>query len=382
MFLGYSPTLIDFSLFLNSDVNLNIELCKSGTNVEMDSLVQELARVQSRKSDFLDSSRVALAFQNDGIAEDSEANWIFSFTKDHDEKCSSYVCKDDDDKKSQLIAHNKQSSNKSVSPLKIISRGEFSGSKFVKSAIVSNFYADARRLGVPANVVDGVISALSSKIDFRRSLKKGDKFEIMYDKKNVMLYAKITAKCGQATVYRVANGTNFAYYFDNGVKVAQKSDSRFFGQPLRGRLHVTSNFGGRAHPVRGSYHWHTGVDLKASHGDPIYAIYDGVVTRASSYYGYGNCVDIAHNSGYKSRYGHLSRYAVRCGMRVKKRQIIGYIGSTGTSTGPHLHLELARNNKVLNPLSVKMMPSEDEMIPNMKKFKALKTQIERISAAK
>jgi murein DD-endopeptidase MepM/ murein hydrolase activator NlpD len=120
------------------------------------------------------------------------------------------------------------------------------------------------------------------------------------------------------------------------------------------------------------------VDLIAAHGTPVYAVFDGVVTRASRYYGYGNCVDIQHASSYSSRYGHLSRCSVRCGARVRKGQLIGYSGSTGTSTGPHLHLELAKNNRVINPLSVKMIPEESGTVPHMGNFNILKKQISKI----
>jgi hypothetical protein len=284
---------------------------------------------------------------------------------------------DDIPKKSTLIC-----SKKSVSPIKIITGGEFSGAKFVKSVVKSNFYCDARRLGIPAAVVDSVIHNMSSKIDFRRSLKRGDEFEIIYDSKNVMLYSRIITKRKQASVYRVTEKTGSFYCFDTGVKVMQKLNSNAFVPPLKGKLCVSSAFGARVHPIRHVRHMHTGVDLKAQYGSPVYAIFDGVVTRASPYDGYGNCIDINHSSGYSSRYAHLSKYAVRSGARVKKGQLIGYTGSSGTSTGPHLHLELAKNNSVLNPLSIKMMPIEVQTVSNMTAFGILKKKIEKISLTK
>jgi murein DD-endopeptidase MepM/ murein hydrolase activator NlpD len=269
----------------------------------------------------------------------------------------------------------------SVSPVKIVSKGELAGSKFVKSVIASNFYKDARRLGVPASVVDSVIKNLSSKIDFKRALKKGDSFEIVYGPRNVMLYSKIVTKRRQASIYRFTNRGNSAYYFENGEKADTSNRSHYFGQPLGGKLQVSSAFGARVHPMSGIFKVHTGVDLRTQYGSPVYAIFDGVVTRASSYHGYGHCVDIKHGSGYSSRYGHLSRYSVRCGSKVKKGQVIGYSGSSGTSTGPHLHMELAKNNRVINPLSVKMTPREAEMVPNAAGFNRLKKQIARILSA-
>jgi murein DD-endopeptidase MepM/ murein hydrolase activator NlpD len=266
-----------------------------------------------------------------------------------------------------------------VSPVKTISHGEFAGSRLVKSEIQSNFYADARRLGVPANVVDSVIGNLSQKIDFRRSLKAGDRFEVLYSPKNEMLYARIMTRRCKAAVYRFNSGTNTAYYFENGQKVCFDHRSSF-GSPLARGLRVSSSYGYRRHPISGRWMNHTGVDFTATYGAPVQAIFDGIVTRASYYYGYGHCVDIKHRSGYSSRYAHLSGYSVRCGAYVKKGQIIGRVGTSGTSTGSHLHLELARNNKTINPLSVKMIPSEGGMCPNLRQFNARKRQIDFLFA--
>jgi murein DD-endopeptidase MepM/ murein hydrolase activator NlpD len=271
---------------------------------------------------------------------------------------------------------------KEVSPVKVISRGELAGSKFVKSSIKSSFYCDARKLGIPAVVVDSVINNLSKKVDFRRILKKGDEFEVLYNSKNVMLYSKIITKRKQASVYRMTDKSGSSYYSDNGVKVTARSSSNVFAPPLKGKLCVSSAFGARVHPIRHVRHVHTGVDLKAQQGTPVYSIFDGVVTRASSYEGYGNCIDVCHSSTYSSRYAHLSRYAVRYGAKVKKGQLIGYTGSTGTSTGPHLHFELAKNDSVVNPLSVKMMPIELETFSDMRAFNAFKKQVEKIFPAK
>ncbi|MDR0753425.1 MAG: M23 family metallopeptidase [Holosporaceae bacterium] len=255
--------------------------------------------------------------------------------------------------------------------------GEFARAKYARGKIRSNFYSDARNLGVPATVVDSVISSLSSRIDFKHTLKKGDAFEIIYSSKNIMLYSKIVTRRHKTAIYKFPLQGRGAYYFENGVKVAQSTKSNSFVPPLKGRLRVSSPFGNRKHPVYGRNHCHMGVDLSAPYGTPVYAVFDGVVTRASRYHRYGNCVDVRHASGYSSRYGHLSRYTVRCGARVKKNQLIGYIGTSGTSTGAHLHLELAKNKKVINPLSVKMIPDEVTIIPNMKGFNAIKRQIEK-----
>ncbi|GHT97776.1 hypothetical protein FACS1894126_2450 [Alphaproteobacteria bacterium] len=276
-------------------------------------------------------------------------------------------------------------SKKTDDPIEVVKTGEFAGAKVVKSCIKSNFYVDARRLGVPAKVVDAVVKNMSSKIDFRRSLKVGDSFEILYDKKNDLLYSKIATKRKEIALYRFPDGKTSSYFFANGEKVQQpSSNSTSFGAPLLGKLVISDHFGRRMHPITRKYHIHTGVDFRAPYGSPVCAIYDGVVTRASHYQGYGKCVDICHTNGYSSRYGHLSKYAVKCGAKVKKGQIIAYIGSSGISTGPHVHLELARNNMPMDPLKVKMMPTNTEKqgVSNKKAFRSFVSRIDSIIKSK
>lgn len=265
------------------------------------------------------------------------------------------------------------------SSLKKIAHGRYAGAQLVKGNITSNFYTDARRLGVPAYIVDRVIHTLSAKIDFRRALRKGSAFEIIFSKHDGLLYSKISTRRCCASVYMMKNGNKSEYFFEDGSKAINKvNNSEAFGQPLRGKLLVSSPFGMRKHPVYKKYKFHKGVDFKAQSGTSVYAIYDGVVTRASTFAGYGKCVDIKHSSGYVSRYAHLSGYKVKVGDRVKKGALIALSGNTGTSTGSHLHLELARYNKCLNPLSVKMMPTvHDKGSCNRRELNALKSYVER-----
>jgi murein DD-endopeptidase MepM/ murein hydrolase activator NlpD len=222
---------------------------------------------------------------------------------------------------------------------------------------------------------------LSEKINFHRSLKSGDRFEVLYSQKNEMLYSKISTKRAEIAVYKVQSGKTSSYYFSNGEKANQVVAGTHFGSPLAGKLLISDNYGYRVHPITGKYHYHTGVDLRASYGSPVYAVYGGVVTRSSYYAGYGNCVDIRHPQGYSSRYAHLSRFAVHHGKTVKKGDVIGYIGSTGTSTGAHLHLEMAKNNRIMNPLSVKIMPTVSGVVQDRRKFDKLKRKIGNLVSA-
>lgn len=263
---------------------------------------------------------------------------------------------------------------------KVVSSGKFANSTVVKGVVTSNFYVDAMRLGIPAKVVDSMIKNLSSKVNFRRSLKKGNEFEVMFDKQKRLVYCSISAGKNnklKASVYGMNEKGKIVYYREDGTKVAQPTN-QYFGRPLATPMIVSSPYGMRVHPVTHTKRYHTGVDLRAHYGSPVYAIFDGVIVRASRYAGYGNCIEIAHASGYKSLYGHLSRCSVRCGARVKKGQLIGYSGSTGVSTGPHLHLELARYNKLLNPMSVKMMPNDGGKIKDLRVFNSYKGQIQSV----
>ncbi len=253
--------------------------------------------------------------------------------------------------------------------MKTFTSGAYKGGKLIKGTIQSNFYVDARRLSIPVNVIDKVISSLSSKIDFRRSLRRGDQFEIAFNDKKELLYSKIKTRRKSASVYKFGKE---GYFFENGDKTGGHRRNGHFGSPVRGKMRITSPFGTRIHPVTRRSKRHTGVDIAAKHGTPIYAIYDGVITRASRYSGYGKCVDIKHKNGYTSRYAHLSRFVVRSGAKVKKGQLIAFSGSSGVATGPHLHLELARNNVQVNPLRVKMIPDRIQKVSNNRQFNAVK----------
>ena len=264
-----------------------------------------------------------------------------------------------------------------------VQSGEFAGSFVVKSLIKSNFYADARKIGIPAKVIDTVIHTLSSKVNFRRSLKKGDTFEIMYGKNNELLYAKISTKRATAAVFGIMVNKKLTYFFENGESAApvKVTAGNVFIPPLRGKLSISSAFGMRRHPITGVYKQHTGVDLKTKDKDNIYAMMDGVITRASYYQGYGYCVDIQHKSGYSSRYAHMSKIDVRVGKRVTRGQVIGKVGMSGMASGPHLHLELARNNRRVNPFSVKMIPEEKKAKQYAPKtFRAFKDRVKKLVA--
>lgn len=114
---------------------------------------------------------------------------------------------------------------------------------------------------------------------------------------------------------------------------------------------VTSSYGYRVHPITGNYSMHNGVDLAVNQGTAIYATKSGTVTTATYNYAYGYYVTINHGDGFSSLYGHMTHYTVSEGQYVSKGEIIGYVGSTGYSTGPHLHFTVYYNGSTVNPMS-------------------------------
>src|SRR6201995_743447 len=122
-------------------------------------------------------------------------------------------------------------------------------------------------------------------------------------------------------------------------------------------VRITSSFGMREHPVLGYTRMHMGIDFGAPTGTPVYAAGDGVVEKAAWTNGYGRWLQLKHPNGLETGYGHLSRWAVKQGERVHQGQVVAYVGSTGLSTGPHLHFEIMVNSQKGNPSKFKAPPS-------------------------
>jgi len=178
---------------------------------------------------------------------------------------------------------------------------------------------------------------------------------VLFDKKangdyGDIVYAMIENRGRQVALFRGQTGTDSFEYFDQDGKTNKRSLMR---TPLA-YARVSSNYGMRRHPIDGYRKMHKGVDFRASTGTPIVAAGNGVVDYLGRRGGYGKYIRIRHNGTYKTAYAHLSRYAqgLSSGMRVKQGDVIGYVGSTGRSTGPHLHFEVIENGKRVNPMEV------------------------------
>ena len=247
--------------------------------------------------------------------------------------------------------------------------------------------ASAQREGAPAPVRRLAGRLFSHKFDMDRDIKSSDQFTYVFGRSvtengrtigtSDMLYASLK---GVAFYRFQPAGAKEAQYFDGTGK---NTRSAFMRTPLERGFRVSSSFGFRRHPIAGYRRMHQGIDFAAGMGTPIVAPADGVVVEARRWGGYGNWLRIRHPNGLETGYGHLSRYAsgVRAGQRVRQGQIVAYVGSTGASTGPHLHYEIWRNGQRINPSGVKTQEGTILAGADLTAFRAEKARIDRIIAS-
>ena len=226
---------------------------------------------------------------------------------------------------------------------------------FLQGVIHTSLYAAADEAGMTPGEATTLTDIFRYLVDFERDLRVGDRFEVLFDKKENgdygdIVYAMIENEGRQVALYRGQTGPEEFQYFDAEGKTNKRALMR---TPLA-YARVSSNYGMRRHPIDGYRKMHKGVDFRARTGTPIVAAGNGVVDYVGRRGGYGKYIRIRHNGTYKTAYAHLSRYSkgLRSGMRVKQGDVIGYVGSTGRSTGPHLHFEVLENGKQINPMTV------------------------------
>lgn len=226
--------------------------------------------------------------------------------------------------------------------------------------IDSSLFVAGRRADVPASVLSEMIRLYSWDVDFQRDIWPGDSFEVMYERfynedgenthNGDVVFASLTLGGKRKAVYRHTLADGSIDYFDDRGASARKALMR---TPIDG-ARLSSGFGKRRHPILGYTKMHKGLDFAAPRGTPIYAAGNGTVEHAGRKGAYGKYVRIRHNSEYSTAYGHMKSIKTRKGRRVKQGQVIGYVGTTGRSTGPHLHYEILRNKRQVNPFRVKM----------------------------
>ena len=235
------------------------------------------------------------------------------------------------------------------------------------TVITDSLFAAGARAEVPPEVLVRTANLFLYDVDFARDVRRGDRFEVVYETftdeegtprgTGEIVFAAMTWRGGQrAKAYYRYEGGERPAYFDAAGRSARRLLMR---TPIEG-ARVTSRFGPRRHPTLGYRRDHKGVDFGARSGTPILAAGDGVVLRANRFGSFGNYLRIRHANGYETAYAHLSGFArdVRKGTRVSQGEVVAYVGSTGRSTGPHLHYEVHRNGEAVNPMTLAMEGGE------------------------
>jgi len=246
----------------------------------------------------------------------------------------------------------------------------------IKGIVGSSLYRSARAAGAPPAAIQQYLRTLDQHINLEQDLMPSDEFDIVIGYKRAasgeveagdLLFAGV-ARDGKPRTQLLRWGSGEAgggrFYEASGVGRQQAG----LGAPVAGRM--TSGFGMRRHPILGYARMHAGIDFAASYGAPIYATSDGQVRFAGRHGGHGNYVRLDHGGGIGTGYAHMSRIAVSPGSQVRRGQVLGYVGSTGLSTGPHLHYELYRNGRAVNPGSVKFIATAQLEGPQLAAFRA------------
>ena len=228
--------------------------------------------------------------------------------------------------------------------------------------ILNSLYADGKKNNVPNQILIKLIQLFSFDLDFQRDIKKNTIVSISYEKSFVdkkseyyfgdIQYAQIKIKNNTLEYFKFLTDDGFTDYFNREGRNVKKS---ILKTPLDG-ARLSSSFGMRKHPISGFNKMHKGIDFAAPEGTPVYAGGNGVIERIGVNGGYGKYIRIRHNNEYKTAYAHLSGFKKNIikGTRENQGEIIGYVGSTGLSTGPHLHYEIIYQNKQINPLTLKL----------------------------
>ena len=249
--------------------------------------------------------------------------------------------------------------------------------------IKDSLYADGVKSNLPNKIIIKLIQLFSFDLDFQRDIKKDTEVSVSYEITNVenksqysygdINYARITIKNNTLEYFKFTTDDGFIDYFNREGKNVKKS---ILKTPLDGAK-VSSNFGMRKHPILGFNKMHKGIDFAAPKGTPVYAGGNGVIEIAGNNGAYGKYIRIRHTNDYKTAYAHLSgfRKGISKGVRVNQGDIIGYVGSTGRSTGPHLHYEIIYQGKQINPLTLKLPSGKilqgDELKRFQRKYKMI-----------
>lgn len=251
----------------------------------------------------------------------------------------------------------------------------------IRGTVGSSVYRSARAAGAPIEAIQQYLQVLDQHLSLDTAIDAGDTFDMIVAYRRSangesqigeLLYAGLESAGGpEAQLLRWGGDGQF---FEASGMGARRTG---LIMPVVGR--ITSSFGARRHPILGYTRMHAGIDFGAGYGSPIYAVGDAVVSYAGWHGGHGNYVKLDHGGGYATGYGHMSRIAVGSGTRVRAGQVIGYVGSTGLSTGPHLHYELYRNGTPVNPLSVRFTVNNQVDAGELASFKARLAALKQVT---
>jgi murein DD-endopeptidase MepM/ murein hydrolase activator NlpD len=259
----------------------------------------------------------------------------------------------------------------------------------VEAKIESSLYVAAVKAGVPLEVLVQMIRAYSFDIDFQRDIQPGDEFSVVYQEEEnrrdqvarggAVLYSSLTTGGRALRIYRYETSDGKIDFFDPEGKSVGKT---LMITPIDG-ARLSSGYGKRRHPILGYSRMHRGLDFAAPTGTPIMAAGDGVVELAARKGNYGNYIRIRHPNEYHTVYAHLSRFGkgVRRGTRVTQGQIIGFVGSTGLSTGPHLHYEVHHRGRPVNPSALDFPPTRILEGHDLEGFTTAKKELETLLAS-
>ena len=255
---------------------------------------------------------------------------------------------------------------------------------YKETIIKDSLYNSAIKLNIRPNIIIEFARLYGFQVDFQRDIWKDDSFQIIYEEfldKNgdtvdtgQIIFANLNLQNTDLQLYKYEYEKNKIDYFDENGKSIKKT---LMKTPING-ARLSSSYGKRKHPILGYTKMHTGTDFAAPTGTPIMASGDGKITKAGWCGGGGNCVKIKHNSIYQTVYAHMSKFGrgIKKGVRVKQGQIIGYVGSTGMSTGPHLHYEVIENGRKINSQKLKLPSGKILKGGERKKFEVSKIKID------
>jgi murein DD-endopeptidase MepM/ murein hydrolase activator NlpD len=251
--------------------------------------------------------------------------------------------------------------------------------------IQSSLYAAASGTDLPDVVMRRAVRVLSYQVDFQRDIQPGDRLELLYEQKVTrdgevakdgdVVMARLSVNGDQIDVYRYIDSYGDPDYFDTQGKSLRSGLMR---TPIEG-ARLSSGFGDRRHPILGYNKMHEGVDFAAPTGTPIFAAGNGVIERIGWFGSYGRYVRIRHTETISTAYAHLSRFAagLKRGSRVKQGEVIGRVGSSGRSTGPHLHYEVIQSGRQVNPLSVTLPAGRELKGQELARFQQVRAALEQ-----